>query len=256
MLLTAAGLGLGVASVVVLWADGRLPAPLPQGVDEVRDGALLAALTAVDSSGEVSRERLRSKAAALDEYLQSVAAVSPRSRPELFPTPEARIAYWLNVFHALVLRQLRDDGALSWWLGVQPVGGQRLTLAAVFRRYLEATEDPRVVLSLYTGPGTGWLDGAPFAEALLDAQLNDATRRYFRRRDTLALEGKRLLLPRLVGQLEPFIRRVLPPGHALPHFVWAYLPDTCEGLYPGCLTRLDLDLACGRSLDGCKLAFR
>jgi hypothetical protein len=124
------------------------------------------------------------------------------------------------------------------------------------RRYLEASGDARVMLAAFTGSrGRGVLDGAPFDGATLDPQLDDAARRFMRTPRNVRLEGEVVHLSSLLHELEPELLAALPPGrHHLLQVVWAYLPDGCEGRV-GCVSRGDLDRACGSTFEGCPLAW-
>jgi hypothetical protein len=251
-------LGLIVGSGVALYVDGHAPAPVPADAPPYQPTDLARALEAVNSVGEVDLGRLKAQHVPLERFVAALAATAPATRPELFPSPEDRVAFWLNAHLALVLQELLDvsgaaPGQLSQLTRSWPIGGQRMTKRAIVRRFLDAAGDARVHLALFTGArGHGVLDGAPFDAQTLDAQLDDATRRFMRRPDNLAIAGKAVRLSGLLRQHEAELVAALPAERqGLLQIVWAYLPETCEGLRPGCPTRGDLDRACGPRLDAC-----
>ncbi len=251
--------GLVVSSALALYVDGRWPARVPDDAPPLVMADLLEALTAVDSHGQVDLAQLKAHHAALERYVQALARVAPATEPDHFATTDDKLAYWLNALHALVLFDLLDvrgsrANDLGWvWRG-WPIGGARLTRAAIVRRYLEASGDARVVLAAFTGTkGRGVLDGAPFDGATLDPQLDDAARRFLRAPRNVRLENDVVHLSSLLHDLEPELLAALPPGrHHLLQVVWAYLPESCDA-HPGCVSRGDLDHACGSAFDACPL---
>jgi hypothetical protein len=115
--------------------------------------------------------------------------------------------------------------------------------------------DGRVWLALFDGSTSGGvLDGAPFGADTLNPQLDDAARRFLRRRATVALAAPVVRLsPRITTHEADFLA-ALPEGRSgVLQIVWAYLPESCDGLFPGCDTRGDLDRACGAALAGCQV---
>jgi hypothetical protein len=252
-----------LGSIVALYVDGRLPASVPTDGPTWSLSDLSRALEAVDSRGHVNLGELKARHEAIERYVASLAATSPATQPERFPTPEAKVTYWLNAYHALVLAELlevRGDGAgqLSHRGRSWPIGGQRMTKQAIVRRFLDAAGDARVHLALFTGArGHGVLDGAPFGEETLDPQLDDAMRRFMRRKENVAIEGKLVHLSALLAQHESAFLAALPPErHGILQIVWAYLPESCDGARPGCATRGELDRACGPQFDRCTVSYQ
>jgi hypothetical protein len=67
---------------------------------EVLDGVLKRV---VNDQGRVDYDALAADRSELERYLVAVAEASPRTRPELFPTKEEKLAYWINGYNAYVL---------------------------------------------------------------------------------------------------------------------------------------------------------
>lgn len=255
------------ASAIAVYVDGRFPAAVPSPPAEYTLSPLSEALRAVDSRGQIDFAALGAHREALDRFVASLASVSPLNEPARFPTPEDKLAYWLNAYHALVLQQLLDgwpmgspDDALLgrfWWGRSWPIGGQRLTLWSIEHRFLREAGDARVYLSRFTGVAGGpLLDGAPFDGATLDAQLDDASRRFMRRPENVALAQKAVTLSPVLREHRDAFLAALPPGRpSVLQIVWAFLPESCEGERPGCDTRADLDRACGVALDQCAVTY-
>lgn len=251
-----------VGSGVALYVDGRLPAPVPDDAPAYELADLSRALEAVNTHGEVNLGQLKARHESLERFVASLAATAPSTKPDQFPAPEDKVAYWLNAYQALVLDELLDvkgtgAGQLSSTGRSWPIGGQRLTKRAILRRYLEATGDARVHLALFTGAkGHGVLDGAPFGAQTIDPQLDDAMRRFMRRKENVALDGKTVRVSALLKAHEAEFLAALPADrHGLMQIVWAYLPESCDGSRPGCPTRGELDRACGAQFDTCAVEY-
>ena len=251
-----------VVAGVVLQVNGQLPAGVPKDAPAHKLGDLVDALRAVDSRGQVDLAELKKRHASLETFVASLAATSPDVTPEAFPTVEARLAYWLNAYHALVLLELLDtrSNATSAWrtaVDAVPIGGRRLTRLSIYRRTLSQSGDARVFVSMFTGAkGRGVLDGAPFDSESLDPQLDDATRRFVQRKDHVAIDGKTVKLSELFRTYGDAFLEALPEERKnVLQIVWAYLPESCADDRPGCDTRGDLDRACGSRFDGCQVVW-
>lgn len=256
----AAGM-LAVAGLVLL-LNGQVPATVPNDAPALELNQLVDALRAVDARGQVDLMELKKRHASLERFVASLAATSPELSPEAFPTVEAKLAYWLNAYHALALLELLDtrQTSTSAWrdaFDAAPIGGKRLSRLAIYRRTLSQAGDARVFLSLFTGAkGRGVLDGAPFDADSLNLQLDDATRRFVQRRDHFAIEGKTVKLSALFREHQEDFLAALPEERKnVLQIIWAYLPETCAEDKPGCDTRGDLDRACGTHFDACQLQF-
>src|SRR5690349_24403077 len=57
----------------------------------------------VDDRGRTDFQGLARDRAPLDTYVAYVYGTSPESNPELFPTQDARLAYYLNSYNALAM---------------------------------------------------------------------------------------------------------------------------------------------------------
>ncbi|NOK19157.1 DUF547 domain-containing protein [Corallococcus carmarthensis] len=250
-----------------LYVHGALSAPVPEAAGPFGYADYAQALNHVRPSGDLDFEGLQRDRAALERFVASLAAVSPHRQPELFPSPQEGLAYWINAYNALVLMQLVErhpDGVEASWFGrfywghAWPVGGERLTPWALEQRVLLGEyADPRVNFALFRGTRGGpRLDGAPYQPEFLDAQLNDASRRYMGDARHVKLEDHTVHLARLFEERKQDFLAALPEGRGgnVLQFVWAFLPDTCEER-PGCDTRGDLDRACGPQLDKCRVDF-
>lgn len=240
-------------AATALFIEGRVPVMSTPSL-AYEPQALFEALRAVDSNGQVDLAQLKAQHEAIDRYVASLQGAFP----ERFSTVDERVAFWLNASHGLVLHSLLDarDGlatSLPRWR-TYSIGGEYVHRAAIERRVLPQVGDPRVWLALFTGArGRGVLDGAPFDSATLDAQLDDAARRFMRQRNNVSVDGSVLKVSSLLHEHEAEFLAALPADrrHVL-QVVWAYLPDSCT---QPCLTRSELDHACGPKLDRCTVVW-
>lgn len=251
-----------VLGVVLSWSTGRFPASIPTDGPQYALSDLSNALISVDARGQVDLTELKKRHESIEHFMASLARVSPQTEPERFPAVEDRLAYWLNVHHAMVLLELLDTrssktSAFREAFDTHPIGGHRLSRAAIVRNELSPSGDARVFLSIFTGAkGAGVIDGAPFDGESLNLQLDDAVRRFVRRADHFRIEGKVVHLSELFREHQQDFLEALPEGRKnVLQIVWAYLPETCDDDKPGCETRSDLDRACGPHFDACTLDF-
>jgi hypothetical protein len=246
-----------------LYVDGRFPAAVPVTQASYSLAPLAEALRAVDSRGKVDVAALGQRKEALEAYVKTLASWSPLNTPQAFESPDEQLAYWLNASHALLLQVILEQGAdaplggATRLLRTWPIGGERLSLYAIERRFLDPSGDARVYLSLATGGAEGpALDGVPFDAATLDGQLNDAARRFVRRKENVSIERGVVRLSPVFEAHQAAFKAALPAGDGnLLGVVWAFLPESCDGVRPGCDTRKDLDLACGGNFEKCRVEY-
>lgn len=169
----------GAADAVAGGAESVDLAPLDRLLDlYVRDGL-------------VAYAALKTDRAPLDRFVASISA-----EPAGFEgwTADARKAFWLNAYNALVLRTVIDHYPIRGRASNYPadsirqipgafdgrrhrVGGRRMTLDAIETETLPAFGDPRLLLALGRGAvGSGRLRSGAYAAGRLDAQLDAAVR--------------------------------------------------------------------------------
>lgn len=246
-----AGWAIGALAVVGLlgfsYLDGHVPASM--GPTPFASSDLTEAMQAVDSRGQVNLTKLAAHRVALEAFVTSLASTPT----DHFASTEEGLVFWLNAYHALTLQTLLD-GNDGWWRS-WPIGGHRLTRAALVRRQLRDLGDPRIALALFDGTrGAPRLIGVPFDSVMLETQLTDAARRFIGRADVVHLNGKTVELSARLVEHEAELLAALPEGNRhILQFIWAFLPETCDGARPGCETRAALDSACGRTLSLCTI---
>lgn len=136
---------------VVVQADpekGAFPHAL---LDEALEGR-------VDAQGHIDYRGLQADRGALDAFLAYVARVSPQSDPQLFPTRESRLAYYINAYNALAIRGVIDRPGLTsvddikiafFFYTRYDVGGRKLDLYRLENKVIRPMfDDPRIHFAL------------------------------------------------------------------------------------------------------------
>jgi len=120
---------------------------------------------------------------ALLRFVGQIGAVSPLNRPELFPTREAKFAYWINAYNAVCMYAVHKRGlpgnviasvppAAIFFVDSFPVGGRSMTLNTIEKQYGRSFEDPRLHFALNCmSQSCPPLLAEPFDPARLDEQL-------------------------------------------------------------------------------------
>jgi hypothetical protein len=150
-------------------------------------GRLVA--TYVDARGQVNYAGLKKELAALQAFLDQLAAASPENKPELFAGDDESKRYYLTAYNAYVLfyaaKAYPDKNALwaklGWFKNKDIVlGGRRLTLNdlehnIIRKRFL----DPRIHFYLNCGAKScPPLKARAIAEKATDAELEDGARAF------------------------------------------------------------------------------
>ncbi len=136
----------------------------------------------VDAEGRVDYRSLAEDRAKLDEYIGYVALASPHSHPELFPTREDQLAYWINAYNALAIAGVIDrPGLVSvidqkveyFYLTRYVIGGRKLDLYRLENGVVrEEFDEPRIHFALNCqSAGCPQLPAEAFTPDRLDAQL-------------------------------------------------------------------------------------
>lgn len=160
--------------------------------DDTEWASVLSAVVAPDGlvRYQVLRENRGGARDTLYRYVARLGAASPENRPELFPTPASRLAYWINAYNAVCLYRVVERGypgnmiasvppAAIYFTDRTPVGGKSYSLDGLEKTHVLSAGDPRVHFALncasYSCPP---LRAEPYAGDKLDAQLADQSRRY------------------------------------------------------------------------------
>jgi hypothetical protein len=153
----------------------------------------------VGDNGKVDYARWKDSAAdvhTLDAYLSTLTHATPDTRPELFTTPTDRLSYWINLYNALVLREILRRWPLDSVTDVKinatsyvkngkgffydlelVVGGQAMNLHDIENKILRAQfKDARIHFAINCGSSScALLPRDAFDTEKLEAQLESAS---------------------------------------------------------------------------------
>ena len=151
--------------------------------------------------------------AALDQQVQMIAAISPKSHPDLFPTKGAERRYWINSYNTLVLDAVLDywplesvkDVKLSLTSRLVPgkgffndreivVGGETTNLLKLEKEVLRTQQDPRIHFALNCASGScPVLRPSDWSEE----ELERATRDFINDPANVSVEGEVVYVSRI-----------------------------------------------------------
>lgn len=171
---------------------GRTLAADPSTVKAIDHGPWTASLSRfVDERGLVDYRGLAKDRATFDAYVQLVETVSPQNRPDLFPTRNHELAFYLNAYNALIFKGVlaRGPEEESVWKGLVSglnffkmmsivVGGRSTNLSDLENDIIRARYlDPRIHAALNCASiGCPRLRREAYLPENLDAQLDQACR--------------------------------------------------------------------------------
>jgi hypothetical protein len=158
----------------------------------------------VHESGTVRYSALKRDPAALDAFTAQIGEVSPHSHPALFPSREARLAYWINAYNAFVVSAFVRDypekrdrlqsmwGILSFFYRLKfRVGGQMRSLEDIEKNTIRKEfGDPRIHFVLVSGSAScPALSVDAYTAANLEANLEREARRYMQQERNVKPDG-------------------------------------------------------------------
>ena len=145
----------------------------------------------VTEEGRVDYGGLKANRTEFDGYIAQIAARSPESHPQDFPTREAHLAYWINAYNALTIcgvvdnwptRSVRDLGFLFGFFRRDDytVGGKKVSLNYIEHDVIRKQfSEPRIHFALVCASlGCPKLRREAYVPEWLEQQLEDGAR-YF-----------------------------------------------------------------------------
>jgi hypothetical protein len=167
----------------------------------------------VQNDGRVDYAGIRA-ASALEDFTRQLAAVSPDSHAALFPSREAKLAYWINAYNALVLRSFAEEypekrerlkGTLGKWVFFyrmkHQVGGRSRSLANIEDHSIRNAGDPRIHFAIVcASAGCPALSRKAYRAETLQDQLEAEARKYFAEARNFAINKDRreIKLPKIL----------------------------------------------------------
>ncbi len=167
----------------------------------------------VDGKGRVDYAALKQNRDDLDEMIERFSNRSPDSAPDLFPTREAKLAYWINAYNTWILRIVVDDYPTSsitkiglvpygaFFVKRVPLGGEKMTLRSLENDIIRGRfHDPRIHFAINCASAScPPLRSRAYRPETLDAQLDAATRAFINDKRHVRLDpaGNRIELSKI-----------------------------------------------------------
>ena len=177
-------------------------ATLSQSFDHASWDRVLKAY--VSAAGEVDYAAIKRNSKDLDQYIAQLARSSPTSRPELFPSRAARLAYWINAYNAFVTRgvvnhyptrSVRDLGVLYgfFWRNYYTAGGVSMTLRSLENDILRKEfADPRIHFAIVCASlSCPMLARDAFTEPNVESLLDAQARRFINQRRNVNIDAQK-----------------------------------------------------------------
>ncbi|TVQ94722.1 MAG: DUF547 domain-containing protein [Deltaproteobacteria bacterium] len=184
------------------------PAVAPAGEPFSHEVFAEVLAASVDERGLIDYAGLQADRAKLDTYTATLAAESPASHPERFPTKDAELAYWINAYNALAITAVIDRPGLDrvidnridfFWRSRYPLGDLKVSLYhlenEIVRKHFD---DPRIHFALNCqSAGCPKMRQEPFPAMGLDAVLDAETRAFLQDPRNVRVEGDTLHLSQI-----------------------------------------------------------
>jgi Protein of unknown function, DUF547 len=163
----------------------------------------------VDDRGLVDYQGLAEDRAVFDRYLRAIESTGPKSHPQLFPTREHRLAYYLNAYNAQVVGGVlaRGPERVSVWRGLVSglsffvrmkvtLGGEKMSLKHLEDELIrEQFQDPRVHAALNCASiSCPRLPRKAFDPERLDGELDAAMREFVAEPRNCAVEPEQRIV--------------------------------------------------------------
>jgi len=162
----------------------------------------------VDARGKIDYPALKTNRARLDRFVALLAVVGPTTRPDLFPTRDHALAYYINAYNALTLFNVLNRYPLDSVNDVQKsffyftrfqLDGDDLSLYDLENDLIRPRfAEPRVHFALNcASAGCPALPTEPFLPQTLAAQLERETRLFLHEKRNVTVEGDDLVLSQI-----------------------------------------------------------
>ncbi len=192
---------------------------------------------------QVHYAALKQNTAELDGYVAQLAARSPESHPQDFPTRQHQLAYWVNAYNALVIHGVVESWPVEsvtkiglpysffWWKKFT-VGGRKVTLNYIEHDVLRGKMDePRVHFVLVCAANScPRLPPRAATPENVEELLDEATRFFINEPRNLRIEPQRnrvtvsWILTHYDEDFEHFARRLNLSHIGVPllDYIWLY----------------------------------
>jgi hypothetical protein len=201
----------------------------------------------VTEEGQVQYAALKATRGPLAQFVEALSRISPDSHPALFPLREARLAYWLNAYNALVLEAMTERYPEKRRLLENPVGREAFFYRAKFTvggrpRTLASIEDdnirdgfrdPRIHFAIVcASKGCPRLSRIAFTAENVERELERLAREFFQEPRNCLMDPRRRVV-RLSSLFKWFARDFGANDAERLAFVARYGPPEAAALRQG-----------------------
>ena len=198
----------------------------------------------VTEASRVDYAALEADSGDLDRYVSQLAARSPASHPQDFPTRESQLAYWINAYNAFTMKSViehwptksvRDIGFLPYsffWRQKFVAGGKQYTLNKIENDFLrKQLQEPRIHFVIVCAANScPRLQREAFTEDNTERLLEEATRFFVNEPRNLQIDrqSNRVTVARIFtffdDDFEDYARKAGPSRirHPLLDYIWIY----------------------------------
>src|SRR5216684_6928531 len=143
----------------------------------------------VDEKGRMNFRGMAESPSDLETYLAWVAKTSPENAPQSFPTPESKLAYYINTYNAVAMYNIIKSNfppdldkvkVTFFYKNRFEIGGRYISLYELENKVIRPMGDPRVHVALNCmARGCPRLPREPFKADVLDAELQASSQYFF-----------------------------------------------------------------------------
>ena len=183
----------------------------------------------VDSLGNVNYNGIIEDPFALNDYIKFIENISPRSHPLYFKSNNAKKAYWINAYNALILKLMIDNpgdnildiGYIGYDIFYKKfiVGKENISLQYIENKILRKMNDPRIHFAINcASKSCPPLGNRILVEKQLDNQLDQKAYNFINNTDNVLIDydSKTIYLNRIFkwfkkdfGDLKKYICKYL-----------------------------------------------
>ncbi len=196
----------------------------------------------VTETGRVDYLALKADSGDLNRYAAAIAARSPVSHPQVFPTRESQLAYWINAYNALVIKavvenwptkSVRNLGKLYsfFWARKFVAGGKEYTLNDIEDILRKKLVEPRIHFAIVCASNScPRLQREAYTPENTERLLDEAARFYVNEPRDLKIDvaHNRVTLPNILGHyhddFENYVRahNTTATGHPQVDYIRLY----------------------------------
>jgi len=157
----------------------------------------------VDAKGRVDFVGLSKNKKDLDTYVAYVTLVSPKNHPEKFPSPNSKLAFYINAYNALSMYNVihfeipEDNDSFFkrykfFYLTKYKIGGEYMSLYDLENDFVRSFKDPRIHVALNCmAISCPRLPQTPFTPEGLEQELENHAKEFFNEERNVRVDNEK-----------------------------------------------------------------